>query len=90
MRRYGVVNELPSAMCEKYQAVEKLEADRRHDEHGRAGGKQDPRSRWLGKLRQRRHPNIVAVALANKNARIAWALLSNGEAYDPSLTVGPT
>jgi transposase len=47
---------------------------------GRAGGKQDPRSRWLGKLQQRRHPTIAAVALANKNARIAWALLSNGEA----------
>jgi transposase len=55
---------------------------------GRAGGKRDPRSRWLGKLRQRRHPNIAAVALANKNARIAWALLSNGETYDPALTVG--
>lgn len=55
---------------------------------GRAGGKQDPRSRWLSKLRERRHPNIVAVALANKNARIAWALLSSDEAYDPSLTVG--
>jgi len=55
---------------------------------GRAGGKHDPRSRWLGKLRQRRHPNIAAVALANKNARIAWALLANGEAYDPGLTVG--
>jgi transposase len=52
------------------------------------GGKQDPRSRWLGKLRQRRHPNIAAVALANKNVRIAWALLSNSEAYDPGLTVG--
>jgi transposase len=55
---------------------------------GRAGGKQDPGSRWLGKLRQRRHPNTAAVALANKNVRIAWALLSNGEAYDPGLAVG--
>ena len=36
----------------------------------RAGGKQDPRSLWLGKMRQRRHPNVAAVALANKNARI--------------------
>jgi transposase len=54
----------------------------------RAGGKQDPKSRWLAKLRERRHPNIVAVALANKNARIAWALLSGNEAYDPGLTVG--
>ena len=32
----------------------------------RAGGKQDPRSLWLGKMRQRRHPNVAAVALANK------------------------
>lgn len=54
----------------------------------RAKDKQDPRSRWLGKLRERRHPNIAAVALANKNARIAWALLSSGEAYNPSLSVG--
>ena len=42
---------------------------------GKAGGKQDPRSRWLGNLRERRHPNVVAVALANKNARIVWAML---------------
>jgi transposase len=54
----------------------------------RAGGKHDPRSRWLVKLRQRRHPNIAAVALANKNARVAWALLSGGEAYDPGLAIG--
>lgn len=40
---------------------------------GKAAGKQDPRSLWLGKLRQRRHPNVAAVALANKNARIGWA-----------------
>jgi transposase len=38
---------------------------------GKAGSKQDPRSRWLAGLRQRRHPNVAAVALANKNARIA-------------------
>jgi transposase len=38
-------------------------------------------------MRQRRHPNIVAVALANKNARIAWSLLTNDTVYDPSLSV---
>ena len=29
------------------------------------------------------HPNLVAVAVANKNARIVWAILSSGEAYQP-------
>src|SRR5271169_5992518 len=33
---------------------------------GRVREKQDPRSLWLGKMRQRRHPNIVAVALATR------------------------
>ena len=54
---------------------------------GRVRDKQDPRSLWLGRMRQRRHPNIVAVALANKNARIAWSLLTNDTVYDPSLSV---
>ncbi len=49
---------------------------------GKAAGKQDPRSLWLGRLRQRRHPNIAAVALANKNARIVWAMLSGGTFYE--------
>ena len=51
---------------------------------GKAGGKQDPRSRWLVNLRQRRHPNVAAVALANKNARIAWAMLSGNLCYEPA------
>jgi len=54
---------------------------------GRARGKRDPRSLWLGKLRQRRHPNVAAVALANKNARIVWAMLSGDTAYEPALSV---
>lgn len=53
----------------------------------RAGGKQDPRSLWLGKIQQRRHPNVAAVALANKKARIAWAMLSGGTSYEPGLSV---
>jgi transposase len=54
---------------------------------GKAGGKQDPRSLWLGKLRQRRHPNVAAVALANKNARIVWAMLAGDKNYEPGLSV---
>lgn len=32
---------------------------------------------WLARLVRRRHPNIAAVALAHKNARMAWALLAH-------------
>jgi transposase len=53
----------------------------------RAGGKQDPRSLWLGKLRSRRHANVAAVALANKNARIVWAMLAGNTAYEPRLSM---
>lgn len=41
---------------------------------------------WLGKLVARRHHNVAAVAMANKNARLAWALLSSGKAYEPGYT----
>ena len=53
----------------------------------RVRGKQDPRSLWVVKMRERRHPNVVAVALANKNARIAWSLLASDKIYDPRLSV---
>jgi transposase len=36
---------------------------------------------WLGRLAARSHPHIAAVALANKNARIAWALLAHEREY---------
>jgi transposase len=45
----------------------------------RVGRKTDARSRWIRSLEQRRGKNITAVAVANKNARIVWALL-RGEA----------
>jgi transposase len=46
--------------------------------------KTDKRSEWLNKLMCRRNTNIATVALANKNARIIWAILSKGETYQPS------
>lgn len=45
------------------------------------GDKADPRSCWLKAVSARRHKNIAAVALANKNARIVWALLSKEVEY---------
>lgn len=43
--------------------------------------KEDSRSRWVTGLAKRRNKNIATVALANKNARIAWSILSRGETY---------
>jgi transposase len=42
-------------------------------------------STWLTQLTSRAHSNVVAVALANKMARMAWAVLAKGEAYRPPL-----
>jgi transposase len=36
---------------------------------------------WLGSLLRRRHPNVAAVALANKNARTVWALLAHDREF---------
>jgi transposase len=49
-------------------------------------GKDDRRSRWLQSLVARRGKNKAAVALANKNARIIWALLARGECYQPDVS----
>ncbi|MCY1740952.1 IS110 family transposase [Ensifer sp. SL37] len=38
-------------------------------------------SPWLLGLLQRKRPKLVAVALANKIARIAWKLMTSGETY---------
>jgi transposase len=47
----------------------------------RCDKKQDARNRWLSDLKQRRGANRACVALANKNARIVWALLAREETY---------
>ena len=39
-------------------------------------------SPWLIELLKRKPPKLVAVALANKTARIAWKLMVSGERYD--------
>jgi transposase len=39
-------------------------------------------SPWLQQISQRRPPNVVVVALANKIARTIWALLIHERAYD--------
>ena len=44
---------------------------------------------WLSGLLTRRHPNIAAVALANKNARTIWALLAHERVFRPDYMPRP-
>ncbi|TCU01329.1 transposase [Rhizobium sullae] len=44
-------------------------------------GRSKNASPWLRALLKRKKPKLVAVALANKIARIAWKLMVSGEAY---------
>jgi transposase len=52
-----------------------LQAAPRHD---------DRQSQWALNLRRKSGPNLAAVALANKNARVIWKLLTSGEHFRPT------
>jgi transposase len=45
--------------------------------------KDDRVSQWALRVAARSHPNVAAVALANKTARMAWAMLRHGSHYQP-------
>ena len=52
----------------------------------RAHKKEDPLSRWACQVEARRGRHKATVALANKMARIAWAMTVSGAEYDPCLS----
>ena len=41
---------------------------------------------WLARAAQRLHPNVLAAALANKLARIAWTVLAQERSYEARIT----
>lgn len=49
-----------------------------------ASKKDDRLSQWINRLREERGINKATVALANKMARIGWAILRNNTSYQPS------
>ncbi|MCK1547028.1 hypothetical protein IVA87_13045 [Bradyrhizobium sp. 147] len=44
---------------------------------------------WLKDIIARKPPKLVAIALANKLARIAWKLIVGGERYRPASSFIP-
>ena len=48
--------------------------------------KKDKVESWLSRLLERRNMNVAAVALANKNARIVWALLARDREFRSDYT----
>lgn len=46
-----------------------------------SGGKQDPVNTWVNQLKERCGFNKAPVAVANKNARLIWAVLHHGTEY---------
>lgn len=50
--------------------------------------KKERRSPWQEALLARRPTNVVLVAMANKTARVVWAMLSRGETFRPQARAG--
>jgi transposase len=48
-----------------------------------AKSKEDRLSQWAARLAERSHYNVAAIALANKTARMAWAMLRHDTDYQP-------
>jgi hypothetical protein len=51
----------------------------------RAAAKADQRSRWIADKQRRLGTSKACVAVANKNARIVWALIARNESYQKAL-----
>ena len=69
------------------EVVRWAELARGHDERSSLGWPAEGRRKgvaadtWLGRMLARKAPMLVIVALANKTARVAWALLTKGGIY---------
>lgn len=50
-----------------------------------AAKKEDRRSKWITQLATKKHANVVATAVANRTARIAWAVLQSSKPYNVDL-----
>jgi transposase len=45
---------------------------------------------WIEAAKRRLHHNVLAIALANKLARIAWAVLHKGRNFEVTKSTAPS
>jgi transposase len=57
--------------------------------HAQNKAADNPQCCWINGVVQRRNKNVAAAALANKNARIVWALLAHERSYEPGYVREP-
>lgn len=60
---------------------------RRGSHTRRAETTDTPTGAWVRSLLERKPTRLVTVAIANKTARTAWALLAKGESYKAAPTI---
>ncbi|MEE4189349.1 MAG: IS110 family transposase, partial [Roseobacter sp.] len=74
---------LVSALTHVETEISKLDAEiaRRAKENDVARRLMTVPGTWLGEMLKRKPPMLVRVALANKMARIVWALMAKGGVY---------
>ena len=88
MTRVLVVEDSPeiARLVQRSLLLEGFEVDVASDGRGalavvRYAVRNGTRRPWLVQLLARRTPKVAAVALANKTARMVWAIMTSGERY---------
>ena len=80
MDRLGRISKMGDGYLRKLLVVGATSVVRRARTHDLAAAP------WIRALLERRPARLVTVAMANKTARIVWALLSRGDVYRPPMT----
>jgi transposase len=75
-QRTGIINQIRAFLleCGVQAAWAVLIKPKSWDRHGLKP--------WLEAAKKRLHHNVLAIALANKLARIAWSVLAHGRAFE--------
>ena len=85
-----IIKDIKRKTRKQYSAEEKIRTLMIHGARAvvaRAKHKDDRLSRWVTNIANKKHPNVAAVALANKTARMAWAMLRHETDYDPDFAI---